>query len=509
MSALPNGLVILLLLLFCDSMAADWEFRPRLGLGTILTDNLNQDPPGQAESAIVGEVTPGFSLRRQGGRLGVNLDSDFQSLYAVPQGDYNFSPSVRGVANSELYQDHLFFDASAYVSRVATNSNRPQGNYSLMGQNSTIASAYNLNPYLLNNFNDYAVSRLSYNFSNVLFNDTNNGGNDNTEDASNGQIHQFSASLVNGRRFPVLFWQLNYSSYYQNQQQQGQNDNAQSASAEVGYPLNRAWSLLARGGYEGGQVSDINTKNGFYGEAGASWTPNRYLGVTALQGFNSSEYSLMLNPTIRTQLEVSRRRLDVGVNPGSSWSAALRHNTQFSTWAVNYSEQVTNTQQQFATQSLFDNQGNPVTQQGPPPTLTDQNYKSRNLQGSIGYNRGRSTFTITAYDQRQEYQDNFNNEHLYGGGASWTRLLTARTRSLLQGNWYRTDYSQGGGNSDFWVTRIGLEHSFTPNASGQLSYTHFNDNGNNGTNGTNRNNGNLQNNNYRENRIEMNVLMNF
>ena len=89
---------------------------------------------------------------------------------------------------------------------------------------------------------------------------------------------------------------------------------------------------------------------------------------------------------------------------------------------------------------------------------------------------------------------------------SWTRLLTARTHSLLQGNWYRTDYSQGRGNSDFWVTRIGLEHSFTPNASGQLSYTHFNDNGDNGTTGNNRN---LQNNNYRENRIEMNVLMNF
>ncbi|HJW29186.1 MAG TPA: hypothetical protein VJ508_08020, partial [Saprospiraceae bacterium] len=172
MSALPNWLVILLLLLFCDSRAADWEFRPRLGLGTIFTDNLKQDPPGQAESAIVGEATPGFSLRRQGGRLGVNLDSDFQTLYAVPQGNSNFNPSVRGVANSELYKDHLFFDASAYVNRVATSSNNPQGNYSLMGQNSTIASAYNLNPYLLNNFNDYAVSRLSYNFSNVIFNDT-------------------------------------------------------------------------------------------------------------------------------------------------------------------------------------------------------------------------------------------------------------------------------------------------------------------------------------------------
>ncbi|MFO1431479.1 MAG: TIGR03016 family PEP-CTERM system-associated outer membrane protein [Candidatus Competibacteraceae bacterium] len=487
-------------------MAADWVFRPRLGLGTIFTDNLNQDPPGDTESAIVGQATPGFSLSRQGGRLGVNLDSSLQTLYAVPQGDYNFSPSVRGVANSELYKDHLFFDASAYVNRVATSSNRQQGNYSLMGQNSTIASAYNLNPYLLNNFNGYALSRLSYNFSDVLFNDTSNTGNSNVGNAANGQIHQFSASLASGKRFPVLFWQLNYSSYYQNQQQQGQNDNAQSVSAQVGYPLNRALALLARGGYEGGQVSDINTKDGSYGEAGASWTPNRYLGATALYGIHASEFSLRLNPTIRTQFEVSRRKLDVGVNPGANWSAVLQHSTQFSTWAASYSEQVTNAQQQFATQPLFDEQGRAITQQAPQFTLTNQNYKSKNLQGSIGYTRGRSTFTINAYDQWQEYQSNFNNENIYGGGVSWARLLTARTRSLLQGNWYRTDYSGGGGDSDFWVTRIGLEHSFTPMASGQLSYTHFNNSGDNGTNGNNRN---LQNNEYRENRIEMNVLMNF
>ena len=505
MNALSYWLTILLLLVSCKSMAGDWEFRPRLGVGTILTDNLNQDPPGNAKSALVGETTPGFSLRRQGGRLGVNLDSSLQTLYAVPQGDSNFNPSVRGVANSELYQDHLFLDASAYVDRVATNSNRPQGQYSLMGQNSTIASAYNLNPYLLNNFNDYATSRIGYNFSDVLFNDTsNNTGNNNTGNVSNGQIHQFNIDLNNGRRFPILSWKLNYSYYYQNQQQQGQNDSGQSAAAQVGYPLNRAWTLLARGGYKGGQVSNITTNNGPYGEAGASWTPNRFLGVTALQGFNSSEYSLRLNPTMRTQLELSRRVLDVGVNPGTSWSGSLRQSTQFSTWSVTYSEQVTNAQQQFATRPLFDNQGNPINQQGPPSTLTNQNYVSKNLQASIGYNPGRNQFTINAYDQRQEYQDNFNNEHTYGGGASWTRLLAPRTRSILQGNWYRTGYSQAAqGDSNFWVTLIGLEHTFTPNTSGQLRYTHFNNNGNNG------NNGNFQNNDYRENRIEMNVLMNF
>jgi len=142
--------------------------------------------------------------------------------------------------------------------------------------------------------------------------------------------------------------------------------------------------------------------------------------------------------------------------------------------------------------------------------LTDQNYISKNLQASVGYNRGRSTFTITAYDQRQEYQDNVNDEHTYGGGASWKRSLTPRTRSLLQGNWYRTDYSQGDqGDNDFWLTQIGLEHSFTPNTSGQLSYTHFNNSGTNDTNGTNGTNRNLQNNEYRENRIQMNLLMNF
>lgn len=112
---------VLLLLAAGNGMAGDWEVTPQLGVGTIFTDNLNQDPPGKEESAAVLQTTPGISLRRQGGRLGANLDAGLQNFFAVPQGDYSLNPQVRGAAEAELYQDRLFLNASTYVDKVATN----------------------------------------------------------------------------------------------------------------------------------------------------------------------------------------------------------------------------------------------------------------------------------------------------------------------------------------------------------------------------------------------------
>lgn len=491
----------LLLLAAGSGMAVDWEVTPRLSVGTIFTDNLNQDPPGQEESAAVLQTTPGLALRRQGARLGVNLDAGLQNLYALPQNDYSFNPQVRGAAEAELYQDRLFFNASAYVDRVVTNSNRPQGQYSLIGEGSATASAYTLNPSLRNNFGDYVESVVDYSYSQVLFGNTRG---DNNADISNDSIHNFNVSLNNGTRFPLLSWAVDYSYIYQNQ-----DYNGHSFSAQSGYPLTRTVRLLARGGYENYEATDINTENGSYVEGGGSWTPNRYLTATALAGINANELRLQLNPTLRTQLLLSRRKLDVGLDPGVHWRGELTHSTRFSTWSASYSEQVTNAQQQIAARPVFDQQNRPVTEPGQPFTLRDQNFTSKRFDASVGYTRGRSLFTLRAAHERQEYEDNINNQTIYSNGISWSRQLAPRTRSILSGDWYRIKSSnENGGDSNFWTTQIGLNHTFTPDLSGLIQYTHFYNSGGQ-NNGDNENTLFYNDNEYRENRLEMSLQMTF
>lgn len=499
-----------MLLLTSNSLAGDWKFFPRLEVGTILTDNVDQSPADQAKSDIVLEVVPGFSASRQGGRLRTNVDYTLQGLTSLLGSRDDYNQNLRGIASAELYPDRLFLNTNVAIRRVISSANgntRLGGENSIYGGNTTQAATYNLNPYLINQFGGYAQSRVSYNYGNVLF-----GNNAN---ASDGERHDFNIDLSSGRYFVQSDWQLNYTDRILSRSTNGNNDNndnvnqgdrVQEINGKFDYALNREWQLLSRAGYSISDVQGIDSNNGFYAEAGIGWTPSRYLATTALYGINAYEFSVTLRPTMRTELEVNWQKRDIGLEPGQRWSGTLRHRTRFSTWSASYTEQVTNVQQTLLDQPLFDEQGNVIQQQQLPFNLNNGNYLLKAFRTSVSYNRGRSQVTLYASDERREYDNSVNNEHSYGTGLSLSRRLAPRTVALLTVDWERTDSNSESDTVDRWQTQLGLNHQFSTDLSGSLDYNYFQGNPNQFTN---NDGGNNNNNSYRENRVNLRLLMKF
>jgi uncharacterized protein (PEP-CTERM system associated) len=490
-----NGLYLGMLFLLAagDSTAGDWEFKPQLGVGMIFTDNLYQSPPDQQTAAVVPELIPSFTLRRQGSRLNVNLDYTLQARAAI-RGSVSTLDSLRdlpttsvtnnlrGEATAELYKDHLFFNTSAYVTPVSTNSfggvggvgSPPGGVNSVLGQNTTTGGTYTLNPYWVSKFKDYADARVSYSYSNVLY------GNNNVN-ASNSGLQTVNVDLKSGPGFDRLSWKLNYVYQYQTYQNTPNNINNinntpqrnNDTSLEANYVLNREWALVAQGGYYDDSYTGINNPNGAFGRGGIRWTPNRLVSATATYGgSNNYLFSASFNPTERTTLEVTRSNQSVGTNAGPRWSGSLSHYTRNSTWFASYSEQTTNTQQQLASTPLFNQQGNPIIQPYVPFNLNNQNYLSKSFQAGVNYTTGRSQFAVSVYDQRQEYQNSLNNQNGYGANASWVFRLDARTSSTLSLNWQYTQY-QSAPDSSYWVPMADLKHTISKDWSANLEYAYY------------------------------------
>ncbi len=493
-----NGLVhflgMLLLLVAGDSAAGNWKVSPRLGVGTIFTDNLYQSPPGQQTAAVVPELDPGFTLRRQGSGLDVNVDYTLQARAAIRGGvstldslrdlpTTNIQNNLRGQATAELYKDHLFFNTSAYVTPISTNSiggvggtgSSPGGVNSVLGQNTTTQGTYTLNPYWVSKFKDYGEARVSYSYSDVLY------GNNNAN-ASNSGSQAVNVDLKSGPGFDRLSWKLNY--LYQDQTYQSTlnninniNNNAPQTNndtlLEANYILTREWALVAQGGYYDDSYTGINNPNGAFGRGGIRWTPNRLVSATATYGgSNNYLFSARFSPTTRTTLEITHSNQSVGENAGPRWSGSLTHNTRNSTWFASYSEQTTNAQQQVTTTPLFNQQGNPIIQPYVPFNLNNQNYLNKSFQAGVNYTKGRSQFAVSAYDQRQEYQNSLNNQNGYGANASWILRLDARTSSTLSLNWQRTQY-QSAPDSSYWAPMAGLRHTISQDWSANLEYAYY------------------------------------
>ena len=165
---------------------------------------------------------------------------------------------------------------------------------------------------------------LRYRYDDVFYDQQEDGVNDQQTNQqvniSDSRTDTIDFSLVSGRQFSVLRWELDY--FYQRQQQDNQgnidatdngDDRRENVTGQLSYRLNRQWALLAEAGYENNQVTDFeDSRNGSYWGLGAIWSPSRFLELQGLYGSDVNEAALRWNPSLRTNLQISRRDQSVG-----------------------------------------------------------------------------------------------------------------------------------------------------------------------------------------------------
>lgn len=506
-----------------DGVLGGWRITPRLSVGTTYTDNIRLVPADEAEGDWVWQVDPGISMRKQGGRLDLRLDYTAQGLMYNQNSDANtINNNLSAFGTGELYQDHFFVDAYGSISQVpVTSSGRvdtgglgsndstpssliglfsnvdfglpgaadlfnPIGIFSniALTDNQATQSTFGISPYWRQNFGGWANGLLRYRYDDVSYSEFQTPDTVGQGDLSDSQINTVEFNLTSGRQFNRLNWNFNY--FYQ-QQDNGQNNNndqqasdntrQESASGQLNYPLNNAWTLVARGGYEESTGYE-DSEDGAYWGLGATWTPNRFYSLTGLYGSNFNNLAVQWNPSPRTSLQISRTDQGVGTSPGIYWNGSFSHRTRNSVWSASYTQEVT-TSQQLASNSLVGGgvEGQPVVPGG-TFELTNQPFLRKYFNASVTYRRGRNDLLFSAFSDSREFQaDNSNNEDTYGAGVLWTWRFAPRTASFLGTGWEWDDLGKDqlgeDQQNDYWVSVIGLARVFTPNSGGLISYRYY------------------------------------
>lgn len=518
---LPCGLVFVLALLPQAAFAAEEESEqkplgadevvPRIELKEIYTDNVRLEPEGSEDSDLITVISPGVNISREGSRARLELDYEANGLIFAKESELNrVNHRLLGKGNAILKPDWFYFDGLAsYAQSVISSSGKASLSAATGYGGLNDVGTLRLSPYMLHDFGGQVIALARLTREQVFY----SGGG-----ISESEINSADVNLQSGRYWRTLTWSLTYRNSKENRESAADNK-FESARGDASYRLTDTLRLLAQVGYENNDLNTTSkaTENGTYYSAGASWRPSRYYGARALYGDKYKSASVMLNPTRRSDFEVTYYNREVGTNLGETWQASARHRGRKLSLSASYLEDTTTYQrielERF--QPVVDAGGNLVFNsegslllEGPSGELigitpegfltrTDELIERQRSRVAAQYKTGRSTVHVSVFREDRTLLDTAGEQTSKGGDASWQRQLSGRTTSILRGGLNKTDREVTGLEDDLWFLLWRLEYRLSPDAMTSVELRHTEQNSTNARNE------------YKENRAILRFRMEF
>lgn len=460
-----------------EELAQGWQMTPRLTLSETFTDNIELEPDGDAD--LVTEISPGVNLSKQGGRSRVEFDYELQGLlFADTSSSNDINHKLFGAGQFELKPDWFYLDTLATYTQRNTNQS---GRLSL----DTVTGAGDLDdvgtlrisPYLVHDFGGQVEVLARYTRDEIRY--ESGGASDSSADGAD-------INLASGRFWRVVTWSLNHN---RNRISRSSAPNAsfESTQADVAYRLTDSFRLLARAGNEDNEFpSSRQVENGSYVAGGALWRPSRYIGMEALYGDEYKTATLRLNPTRRTDVEITYYDRDVGTLLGAAWDARIRHRGPALILSATYNEDTTTVQQlefeedvpgflnlntgEFSRSIELSEwlTGDYAAGRFDIPSLTDEIIERKRASGTASYDTGRSTFTGRIFNERRLFLTSQTTERVNGGDAAWRWAWDGTTDFILRGGLVNTLRNSGAQDDRLWFAQWSVEHDFTPRTRGSL-----------------------------------------
>jgi uncharacterized protein (PEP-CTERM system associated) len=463
--------------------ASDWRFAPSLNVTETYTDNVRLAPKGGEQSDFVTQLSPGFSVVKNGPRLKLNANYALQARsYANNTSGTTTTNSLNSTAHGTLIQDLLLFDASA---------NAGQQNISSIGtlstsdinvtNNRTETRSYSVSPYLEHRFGSTAIGQLRYAHeavSNTTLNNTNLNtiGNSNTD--------RIAANLASGPSFRNWSWALDAATQTISYTNSDSVDRS-NESAQVGYQLTPTFRLTSKVGFEKDTYFTVGEKpeGGNYA-AGFVWTPTPRTNLTA---------------------DVGHRYF------GRTYTLSANHRARFAAFRINYNEDITTSLAQSQNSPTSDVAAvldqvyasqipDPLTRQqivdsyvigggslngiiGPINGLTNRYFLQKNLQASVALNGRRNTVIGTVFNTRRQPQSGQltqvsaaglplntidDNSRQIGANAAWNLKISPRTNTLADLNYSRNTALNTDRRTTYRSGRIAMTTAFQPKLKGTL-----------------------------------------
>jgi uncharacterized protein (PEP-CTERM system associated) len=482
--------LLVCLLATAPAWAGDWKFTSGIALSERFSDNVDLAANGQAESDWITEVSPRISMSRAGGRAKANVDYSLQGLLYANDSDQNdVRHNLNGRATAELAKDFFFFDATARISHQLLNLADAGGLGDAVGSgNTTSVGSYSLSPYLKHRFGSAATVEARVTQDGVFIGDSSLSDTNST---------RYQLSAVGGNYFPPLSWGVSYTKSDTRNSGTGASDSGnEAASANARYRLTRKFGLLAQASHEKNDFANVSNRLQDYSSYGLGvfYTPSRRVSMDVL--YNDSDNgsfisgSLTLNPTLRTSLVATTSERAYG----RTYSLNLAHRTRKTNWSLRYSDDLTTSQQQLINQvgveiytcptglesvippALPSSPACVLLLQGVAPisSLVDQTYVSKTLSGTVSYRLRRSSFALSIYDTKREFQSLLgSNDETRGLQASWSLKPAAHTTFTLSGGVSQNEISgPPSREDDLWNISLITTHQFRPKVSGSVEVRH-------------------------------------
>ena len=445
-----SGVVVSVLCLLCPlpAQSGEWAFDSNLGgsLGVEFTDNVSSSRNGGDRGIL--KFSPNASLHGEGARIKADIDASIQ--ISDLGGGNSSNPRLQADTEVELLEDLFFVEANARVTSNALNPFKDSGSdLSTTNSNRTDTISYDISPYLVWRFGDFANSELRY-----TFNDQSDTENRTNQSSSN----EVSLRLNSGEYFGPFSWGFSYSNE-EVDYDQSEDAEFESIDFNIGYRFNRQWQLTGSVGEDTNKIPAANSKTGGGNwSVGANWTPNQRTSV----GFSTGEAFY-----------------------GTNQSFDVSYKRKRSTFTVSYSKGITNSRSLLREQQVFvlvDEFGRPVVNPitGFPflvvqdvAILNEGNFVDERMDLGYAWRGKRSNFSLNVGQSNQSGLDGVATDGtLKNISADYRRELSRHLSGDLGVNWSDTDASSGA-QAETWRYLIGLSRKLGKNTSVSARYSHI------------------------------------
>jgi len=304
--------------------SGDWEFEQSLGASVTYTDNINLAPSGLRDDAIITELAPGILASLEGARVQGALDAEvrLQFLSETDIDDFTIAPNVAGTVTTELFEDLVFTDLAASVSRSLIDTQRNRSFSQANVTNQRITQSYRWSPYIRNRLGRFATVESRYIGELVLIDrgDEEEGGrpfslaDDSFENTARLEVES-------GAMFGVLDWTLT-GIWTHIDLENRESRRRREATLRLEYPLSPSFTLIGIGGYEQFEGDDFSRDiDDPVGMGGFRWSPSPATELEALGGFDDGDeafrvdfrhditQSLSVNISYNERAEIDQERL--------------------------------------------------------------------------------------------------------------------------------------------------------------------------------------------------------
>ena len=275
-------------------LAAQWDNEAAISVGTIYTDNVCLTSEDE-EDRWIATATPSGRVTGIGARAKMDLlfslrfNSLANSSLDCPNGRQSANnispispaPRLRFTSLTELGQDWLYFDASAFADQNRVNAFAPGGGDELNGTGNTNTTyAYSLSPYINARLGQEHDFFLRYTY------DEHRNTEDAVRDSTGNRV-----VLDVGRAPERNRWSYGIGAnyyrviYHEFRGREEVDTEISNAYLRMGYRLNRSWRFEGKVGRDRNDfLSTADEIDGDTWDAGVVWTPNERVTVDAGTG---------------------------------------------------------------------------------------------------------------------------------------------------------------------------------------------------------------------------------